>query len=118
HRMHQALKEILGLVPPGEAFILADQDEWAMSPAIAGRYRLPFPNHDGQYGGTPADDASAIAELEGLLPSGAGFLVFAWPAFWWLDAYTGFHQYLRFRFRPVLENDRLIVFDLQTKQPI
>src|SRR5262249_53561915 len=74
HRKHQAIKEILGLVPPGKAFILADQDEWAMGQEIAGRYRLHFPDQDGQYGGAPADDAAAIAELERLLPSGASFL--------------------------------------------
>jgi hypothetical protein len=39
--------------------------------------------------------------------------VFGWPAFWWLDHYAAFHRHLRERFRCVLRNERLVVFDLR-----
>ena len=39
--------------------------------------------------------------------------VFAWTAFWWLDHYAGLRRHLREHYRSVLENDRVVVFDLQ-----
>jgi hypothetical protein len=39
-------------------------------------------------------------------------IVFLWPSFWWLEHYAEFARYLRERFACVLENDRLVVFDL------
>jgi hypothetical protein len=69
--------------------------------------------YGGQYGGPPPDDATAIRELERLRQSGASFMVFAWSAFWWLDYYAALRQQLRSAFRFVLENDRLVVFDLR-----
>ena len=47
---------------------------------------------------------------------GAGFVVFAWPAFWWLDCYPRLRSHLRSNFPCVLQNDRLIVFDLRGPQ--
>ena len=58
-------------------------------------------------------DLAAIRELERLRQAGASFMVFAWPAFWWLDYYARFRRHLRSRFRCALENDRLIAFDLR-----
>jgi hypothetical protein len=68
--------------------------------------------YGGQYGGPPPDDATAIRELERLRQSGASFIVFARPAFWWLDYHAAL-CHLRSAFRCVLENDRLVVFDLR-----
>jgi glycosyltransferase involved in cell wall biosynthesis len=113
HRLQRSIDEILDRVPPGGTFILADQDEWALGEWIAGRRRLHFPERGGQYWGLPPDDATAIKELEHLGRSSVTFLVVAWPAFWWLDYFPGFHQYLRSRFRQVLANDRVILFDLR-----
>jgi hypothetical protein len=42
-------------------------------------------------------DETAIPALERMRSSGATYLVFRWPAFWWLDFYTDFHSYLRNR---------------------
>ena len=55
------------------------------------------------------DPAEAAARFVG---EGARFLVVGWPAFWWLDYYAGFRDYLRSEYRPILDNDRLVVFDL------
>ena len=46
----------------------------------------------------------------------AGWLFIAgafWPAFWWLEYYTGLHRYLRTWYRCLLENERVVVFDLR-----
>jgi hypothetical protein len=109
-----ATREWTALMPPGNAFILVDEDKWDTAETIAGRRRLPFLEHDGEYWGKPANDETAIRELERLRQAGASFMVFGRPAFWWLDYYAGLHRHLRARFRCVLENDRLVVFDLQS----
>jgi glycosyltransferase involved in cell wall biosynthesis len=113
YRLHLALQEIATVVPPGETFILADQDDWGVGATVAGRRRFPFLDQDGCYWGSPPDDATAIQELERLRRAGANFLVFAWPAFWWLDHYVGMRRHLHARFRCVLRNERLILFDLR-----
>lgn len=108
-RLLQAIQDIATIVSPQDLFILVDgaQLDGAVS---AGRRVLPFLERDGQYWGPPPDDFTAIRELERLREAGARFVAFAWPAFWWLDHYAGFHQYLRTTYPCVLENDRLVVF--------
>jgi hypothetical protein len=102
--------DIEKLVPSGHVFILVDDCQLGLGPRPA----LPFLEKDGQYWGASPDDETAIRELERMRQAGDGFIVFAWPAFWWLDYYTRFHDYLRSRFRCVLENDLLVGFDLRT----
>jgi hypothetical protein len=113
HQLHQATQEIAALIPPSEALILADQATWLNGEVLADRHAVPFLERDGQYWGPPPDDATAIREFERLRQSGASFMVFAWPAFWWLDYYSGLNNHLRSNFRCVLENVRLVVFDLR-----
>jgi protein-S-isoprenylcysteine O-methyltransferase Ste14 len=111
--VNQAIEEIAVLIPLGEQFILVDQDKWGTDELVAGRRRIPFLEREGQYWGPPEDDETAIRELERLRQAGAGFMVFGWPAFWWLEHYAGLQRHLRSRFRCVLENGRLVVFDLR-----
>ena len=104
-------REIAHLVAPGEKVILVDDDAWS------GRLpqelkTLPFIEHAGAYWGTPANDEIAISELERLRETGAKYIVFARPSFWWLDYYAGFQAHLRERYSCILENDRIIVFSL------
>ena len=110
--MHVATQEINTLIPPGNTFVLVDEDQWATGGVVSGRHCIPFLEQDGRYGGPPPDDDTAIQELERLRRAGASFVVFAWPAFWWLAYYTGLHHHLRAHFRCVLETKRLLVFDL------
>jgi peptidoglycan-N-acetylglucosamine deacetylase len=112
-RLHMATQEIVGLIPPGNAFILVDEDKWAAGEGIAGRRRIPFLERDGQYWGRPPDDDTAIRELERQRQGGATFIVFGWPAFWWLDYYHELNRHLRSSFRCVRHNDHLVVFDLR-----
>jgi O-methyltransferase len=112
-RLHQAICDVAAAMPAGETLLLVDQGQWGVDGAFGGCRTLPFPEHDGEYWGPPADDAAAIAELERLRRAGARFIAFGWPAFWWLDYYAGLRDFLRSRFRCLLENDRLVLFDLR-----
>jgi hypothetical protein len=106
------VQDLAELVPEQATFLLVDDEQMGPLP-IAGRRRLPFLERNGQYWGPPADDQHAIQELARLRSSGAAFMVFAWPSFWWLDHYAGLRQHLNRDFRCALRNDRLIAFDLR-----
>jgi Sulfotransferase domain len=103
--------ELTQLVPSGTTFILVDECALDVS-LFPGRTAVPFLERDGVYWGAPADDKTAIRECERLRQAGARLLVVAYTAFWWLDHYAEFHQYLRKSYRCVRENDRLVAFHL------
>lgn len=113
-RLQVATQEIERLIPVGASFILVDNDEWGTD-IVSGRRIIPFLERDGQSWGPPPDDDTAIRELERQRRTGAYFIVFGWPAFWWLDYYVGLRDYLYSEFRCLLKNSRLVAFDLQHK---
>jgi glycosyltransferase involved in cell wall biosynthesis len=113
HRLERATREIEALVPPSGTFILVDEDNWGTDETLAGRRRIPFLERDGQYWGRPPDDETAIREVERLRQAGAGFLIFAWPAFWWLDYFPELQGHLRLTSQCISQNDRLVAFDLR-----
>ena len=111
---YAASHELEALIPSGATFILVDEN--TLSPALwPDRCRIPFIERGGMHWGPPSDDETAIQEMERLRNNGADFIVFAWPAFWWLDHYIGFSKYLSSEFACVLRNSRLVAFDLRTK---
>jgi glycosyltransferase involved in cell wall biosynthesis len=110
-----AMGELAAVVPVGCTIVLVDEARFGIE-EITGRPVRPFLEVNGDYAGPPPDDATAIRELERLRTEGASFLVFAWMAYWWLEHYAGFGRYLDATFRRVLQNDRIIVFDLRRSQ--
>ena len=112
-RLQTVVRTIGSLIEAHERFILVDEEELGCL-ATAGRRAIPFLERDGKYWGPPPDDAIAISELTRLMEGGATYIVFAWPARWWLDYYSGFERYLRSHFKCVVENDCLVIFDLRT----
>lgn len=115
HRaMHVAADELGRLVPPGSTIVLVDDAQFEPWALPKGRQVRPFLEKDGQFWGAPVDDAEAITELECMRRGEADYLVFGWPAFWWLDHYAGFRRHLDRHFRRVIESERLIVYDLRT----
>jgi hypothetical protein len=116
-QIHVAARDLAGFVSPQVPYILVDEATWETRDlALPGR-PIPFPERHGQYGGRPADDETAVREFERLRRAGAAYMVFGWPAFWWLEHYKGLTRRLRSEFRCVLENDRVIVFDLRGGRP-
>lgn len=113
-QLELATAEVTAHVPPEDSFVLVDEDQWSTGGEVAGRRAIPFLEQNGEYWGPPPDDETAIREFERLRQSGASFIVFAWPAFWWLEYYDEFHQYLRSNFNCVLENETLVAFDLRS----
>jgi mannose-6-phosphate isomerase-like protein (cupin superfamily) len=114
-RVQQALEEIETLLPKGNAVIIVDQDEWDISARSHARSYHPFLEKQGQYWGPPANGEVAIRELERMRRAGATFIAIGWPAFWWLDHYRDFADYIRRRYACLLENDRVTIFDLRSR---
>ena len=112
-RLQQTLLELNEIAGCDEALILVDEDQlrWIVQTV---RRTIPFPELNEHYAGAPVDSAAAMHELTRLREenSDARFLVFAWPAFWWLDYYQEFADFLRTSFLISIENERLIIFDL------
>jgi hypothetical protein len=67
-----------------------------------------FPQTEaGVYAGYyPTDSKEAIAHVEGLRRRGARYLVVPQTAFWWLDHYRDFSEYLLRSYRCVIRDDR------------
>jgi hypothetical protein len=107
-RMLQASEELAAVMPPGKPFAIVAA-QVAMPRTFLPNGRVAFP----QGGGEPPDDESAMRDLEQLRGSGAALVAFLWPAFWWLDRYSGLASQLRSSGRCVLENERVVAFDLQ-----
>jgi hypothetical protein len=107
-----AIRELHELCPLEESLILVDQDELGHKETLQ-RTVLPFLERAQKYWGMPQDETTAIEEFERMRQRGARFIAFAWPAFWLLDWYPAFNSHLRSRFPCVLQNDRLIAFDLR-----
>lgn len=112
-RYHQGMEIIRAIVPGGETLILVDDNRLGVYGVAAGRKCVPFLERNGMYWGKPADDAVAIRELERLRLSGATFVVFAQPAFWWLDYYDEFFRHLEANYARVLRDKDMVVFDLR-----
>ncbi|MEH2232632.1 MAG: glycosyltransferase family 2 protein [Nostoc sp.] len=117
---HQSLQSMVDLgqelepfIPGEQEYILVDMNQFGQHQLLENSQSIPFLEKNRLYWGPPTDDAIAIQEFERLHGAGASFIVFGWPAFWWLDYYIEFARYLRTKFRCVLENERLVVFDLR-----
>jgi hypothetical protein len=108
------MQEIATVIPAADTFILVDEDTLRHDLVTESRI-VPFTERHDQYWGPPSDDDGAILELERLRDSGANFMVFAWPAFWWLEYYSGLTRHLRARFPCLLESELTVVFDLRAR---
>ena len=110
-----AAAELARHIPELERLILVDEAQWVAGDIAGDRPTFPFTEHNGEYWGPPADDRTAISELERLRRAGANYVVVGWPAFWWLQHYKGFSDYLQSRFPCLLQNERLAIWDLRPR---
>lgn len=112
-RLCDVRRELGRLISPGSPFVLVDDNTTAGTTIMEGLHGIPFLERGGEYWGMPADDATAISELERLRTDGAQLVVFLWTAFWWLDYYPEFLLHLNSRYRKVFDEEHMIVFDLR-----
>jgi len=110
--LYQAEQDILSAIPPKSTFLLVDEEQWGWGNMLGQRRILPFLEKDGLWWGPPADDETALRELERMRLGGATHIVIGWPAFWWLERYREFHDKLRAHHHCVLKNERLVIFTL------
>jgi FkbM family methyltransferase len=101
------------LLPPGSRYALLDNDQWGSLQVVPHRTRVPFTEHQGQYWGPPADDATAIQELNRLREEGLQFLILGPSAFWWLDHYAQFAGHLRENHQLVCDTEGFVAYALQ-----
>ncbi len=104
--------DLLQLVPEGASYILVDEDRWWAGLAADGRRRFSFPEREGVYWGPPQNDRDALSELHRLRGAGAQVIIFAEPAYWWLDYYKGLADYLQTNARLIQETPYLRAFAL------
>jgi glycosyltransferase involved in cell wall biosynthesis len=112
-RLLAAKRDIADLLPAGNSYILVDGLEWGGDQLIEGRRALPFIERNGMYWGAPADEQTAIEELERLrIEQEASVIFFWWTTFWWMNEYPGLFSHLRRRYPQILNTDYLLAFDL------
>jgi hypothetical protein len=111
-QLRRTINELNRLIPRGSNVILVDHARIGPE-VLEGRDVTPFLERNGEYWGCPADSTVAVDEFKRLREVGARYVVFAWPAHWWLDYYSDFDVYLRSHFHCILQNERVIVFDTQ-----
>jgi glycosyltransferase involved in cell wall biosynthesis len=114
-RMVELGQELELFISPGPTYILVDMDDFGPHQLLENSQSIPFLEKENMYWGPPVDDATAIQEFDRLHREGASFIVFGWSAFWWLDYYVEFTNYIRNRFPLVTENERFVIFDLRRK---
>ena len=112
HLLLEAAQDVSRTIPEGDTFVLVDEQGFGGDFA-RGRRALPFLEREGVYWGAPPDGATAVGELERMRRDhGASYIAFGWPAFWWLDHYDELRDHLRSQYDCILENKRLVIFDL------
>lgn len=111
-RMGKTIRELKTAIPVGVPVVLLDQNSLGENFTL-GRV-IPFLEQGGEYAGLPSDSDMAIRELERLRrEQGAQYLALVWPAFWCLDYYTEFANYLRTSHSCLHQSEHLIVYGLQ-----
>jgi hypothetical protein len=108
-----ALYEALCAIPSNALPIFVNEGGWDPWLHSGGREALRFLERDAECWGPPADDATAVEELQRSIAGGATHIVFLWTAFWWLDHYTKFTRYLRTNHICIRDDSRSVIFDVR-----
>jgi glycosyltransferase involved in cell wall biosynthesis len=112
HLHDRLLAHVASLPHPSDPVIVIDDATLELGP-FAERPRLPFLERSGSYAGPPADDASAIEELERMRAGGAAVMVVAWMSFWWRDHFRDFFAHVEKKYRKLHEDDCCVTYDLR-----
>jgi hypothetical protein len=106
------IQDMAEFVAPQDTFIFGDQETVRPNHPFWSR-ALPFLEPDGLYGGVPASVSMGVAELEHMRTQGADYIVFASASFWLLSHYVELQEHLRGRFKCLVENEHVLIFDLR-----
>jgi hypothetical protein len=105
---------IESFVPPGATVAIVskgDSELLRLGNCVA--WHFPRTASGAYAGHHPAGDEDAIARFETTRADGASFLVFPATAFWWLDHYVGFKNYIDSRYARIAERpDTAIIYSL------
>lgn len=107
--VQQDLRALDGM--PGGTLLL-DNGDWFGTGMTEGLALRPFPNLGGRYGGFPADDESALGELDRAIEQDCRRVVVGFPAFWWLDHLPGLRDRLA-QTSQTRNDDLLQVYELE-----
>jgi hypothetical protein len=98
------------LCDAGRSVVLIDDGDWCDTEVTAGLPVTPFPEVDGHFGGFPASEAQAIAELHKAIDAGATDVVVGWPARWWFDHLPALREALTAGADEVLADELLDIY--------
>jgi len=108
-RTARAVEAIEAAVPSGERVAVIDQTLLGLEGDLRGRKVLPFPEADGEWAGSPADERQALAELARMRAASISYFAVAWPAFWWFEEYPGLGAELRAGGRVLVDDEDLVL---------
>jgi hypothetical protein len=113
-RLKHRIREAVGKALPSGATVLVVSKGDDDLLQLGGRKGRHFPPADA---GHPADSQEAIKRLEAERARGAGYLLLPEPAFWWLDHYKEFTQYLERHARRIHGDADCIIYRLAPPKP-
>jgi hypothetical protein len=105
-RLARAAQEITTVMPRSARFLLIDDGSTGDLLEVCG-VAVPFPQQGGIYAGSPADSASAIAQMRAL---DADYVVMLEQAYWWETCYPEWFAELQRDFSLVLATHTVKVF--------
>ena len=108
----RAIADIATLIPWDETFTILDEEELRYELAATHARALPFRERDGFFDGLPADDHSALAELDRVRALGVRKLVIWQNDFWALDHYPALRKRLASRGSVLVRTPEVLIYDL------
>lgn len=112
HRAEKVIDQIQTTIPKNETLLLVDENMLQIKHILFPEHTsFPFLEKNGISWGPPENEKIAFQELERMKQEkGAGYIAFAWPAFWWFNVYPEFTDRLKEDDRCILENEDVMIF--------
>ncbi len=104
-----AADDVADVVAPGQGYVLVSELPNMPQTARSRRAMRLIETAERLSG---LDEAAAVRRLASLREAGASYVVFLWDAFSWLRAAPAVRSDLEARGRRLVENDRVLIFDL------
>jgi len=108
----ETVLDLARLIPAGESLLLVDERFLIIDPLLSDRPCLRF-----DQGPAPAREDALVRQFDALRAKGLRYVVFAWPALWWLKHYPGLVDRIRAASVGVSAGDGYVVFALGHREP-